>query len=49
VLEASLFNHGVSATRRGGTVRLSPHISTTEETFDMVRASFTSFASAITV
>jgi selenocysteine lyase/cysteine desulfurase len=49
VLEASMFNHGVSATRRGGTVRLSPHVSTSEETFDMVRASFTSFASAITV
>lgn len=49
VLEASLFNHGVSTTRRGGTVRLSPHVSTTEETFDMLRASFTSFASAITV
>lgn len=49
VLEASLFNHGVTTTRRGSTVRLSAHVSTTEETFDMLRASFTSFASAIIV
>jgi selenocysteine lyase/cysteine desulfurase len=49
VLEASLFNHGVSSTRRGSTVRLSAHVSTTDETFDMVRASFMGFASAITV
>ena len=49
VLAASMHNHGVSATRRGGTVRLSAHVSTTEETFEMLRASFLGFASAITV
>lgn len=49
VLTASLHNHGVTATVRGGTVRLSAHVSTDEETFDMVRASFTSYASAINV
>jgi len=49
VLTASLFNHGVSTTVRGGQVRVSPHVSTTEETFDMLRASFVSFASAIQV
>ena len=49
VLAASLHNHGVTATRRGGTVRLSAHVSTTEETFEMLRASFLGFASAITV
>jgi selenocysteine lyase/cysteine desulfurase len=49
VLSASLFNHGVSVTTRRQTVRLSPHVSTDDETFDMLRASFTSYASAITV
>jgi hypothetical protein len=49
VLSASLFNHGVTATVRQNTVRLSPHVSTDDETFDMLRASFTSFGSAITV
>jgi selenocysteine lyase/cysteine desulfurase len=49
VLTASLFNHGVTTTTREGRVRLSPHVSTTDETFDMLRASFVSFASAINV
>jgi hypothetical protein len=49
VLTASLFNHGVTTTTREGRVRLSPHVSTDEETFDMLRASFVSFASAINV
>jgi selenocysteine lyase/cysteine desulfurase len=49
VLAASMHNHGITATRRGGTVRLSAHVSTTEETFEMLRASFVGFASAITV
>ena len=49
VLAASMHNHGVTATRRGGTVRLSAHVSTSEETFEMLRASFVGFASAITV
>lgn len=49
VLTASLFNHGVSATSRGGQVRVSPHITTDETSFEMLRASFVSFASAINV
>jgi len=49
VLSASLHNHGVSVTIRQNTVRLSPHVSTDEESFDMLRAAFTSYASAITV
>jgi len=49
VLTASLFNHGVTTTTREGRVRLSPHVSTDEETLDMLRASFVSFASAINV
>jgi hypothetical protein len=30
-------------------VRLSPHVSTDEETFEMLRASLMSFATAVTV
>ena len=45
-LSASLFNHGVSATVRRTGVRLSVHAGTTEETYDMLRAAFTSYASA---
>ncbi|MDQ1548275.1 MAG: hypothetical protein QOH69_3179 [Actinomycetota bacterium] len=49
VMTASLFNHGVTTTLREGRIRLSPHVSTDEETFDMLRASFVSFASAINI
>jgi selenocysteine lyase/cysteine desulfurase len=49
VLVASLYNHGVTVTRRDGSIRLSAHVSTDEESFEMLRASFTSFASAINV
>jgi selenocysteine lyase/cysteine desulfurase len=49
ILTASLFNHGVTTMTRQGRVRLSPHVSTNEETLDMLRASFVSFASAIHV
>jgi selenocysteine lyase/cysteine desulfurase len=49
VLTASLFNHGVTTTTRQGRVRLAPHVSTDEETFDMLRASFVSYASAVTL
>ena len=49
VLAASLLNHGVSVTVRQGSVRISPHVSTTDETYAMLRASFTSFASAVNV
>jgi selenocysteine lyase/cysteine desulfurase len=49
VLTASLHNHGITATTRQGHVRLSPHVTTNEETFEILRASFLSFASAINV
>lgn len=49
VLAASLHNHGVTATRRDTTVRLSAHATTSDETLEMLRASFLGFASAITV
>jgi selenocysteine lyase/cysteine desulfurase len=49
MLTASLFNHGVTVTVQGGTVRVSPHVSTDEESFDMLRGAFMSYASAITV
>ena len=49
VLAASLFNHGVTVTIRQKSVRLSAHVTTTEETFDLLRASFTSYASAISL
>jgi selenocysteine lyase/cysteine desulfurase len=47
LLTASLHNHGITATSREGTVRFSPHVTTDEETFAMLRAAFTSFASAV--
>jgi selenocysteine lyase/cysteine desulfurase len=43
-LAASLHNHGVTATSRAGHVRLSAHASTDDETLDMLRAAFASFA-----
>ncbi len=49
VLTASLHNHGVTTTAREGSVRLSPHVTTTEETFAMLRTSLSSYASAITI
>ena len=49
VLGASLYNHGITTTTRGGQVRLSAHVSTDEETFDMVRSAFMGYASAINV
>lgn len=48
-LAASLHNHGISATVRAGTVRFSPHASTEEETFTMLRSALRSFATATTV
>ncbi len=47
VLVASLHNHGITATDRAGHVRLSAHASTDEETFGMLRAAFTAFATAV--
>ncbi len=49
VLAAALHNHGVSVTVRAGTVRIAPHVSTTEETFDMLAAAFLSFGTATNV
>ena len=49
VLTASLHNHGVTTTVRQGAVRISPHVTTDDETFAMLRASFVGFASAIKV
>ena len=49
MLTASLFNHGVTVSVRGRSVRLSPHVSTDDETFDMLRGAFTSYATFITV
>lgn len=46
VLEASLSNHGVSVTSRGGRVRLSVHAVLSDATVDMVRAAFTSYSTA---
>ncbi|GAA4671324.1 aminotransferase class V-fold PLP-dependent enzyme [Frondihabitans cladoniiphilus] len=45
-LTASLINHGVTATVRDGAVRLSAHVSTSEETLEILRGAFTSFASS---
>jgi selenocysteine lyase/cysteine desulfurase len=49
VLAASLHNHGVSATIRQDRVRLSPHVTTDEETFSMLKAAFVSFGTATSV
>jgi selenocysteine lyase/cysteine desulfurase len=46
LLTASLHNHGVTATTRLGTVRLSVHAGTSGETLDMLRAAFVSYATA---
>lgn len=46
LLTAALFNHGVTATVRQGRVRFSVHASTTQESFDMLRAAFTAYSSA---
>ncbi|HEU4807134.1 MAG TPA: aminotransferase class V-fold PLP-dependent enzyme [Homoserinimonas sp.] len=49
VLTASLFNHGVTVTAHAGTVRLSVHASTGDETLRMLRGAFASYLSAINV
>lgn len=49
LLAAAFFNHGVSVTTREGTVRLSVHVSTTEQTLGMLRDSLAEFASTSTV
>jgi len=45
-LVAALHNHGVTATMRDGTVRLSPHATTTDETIGMLRESLVELAAA---
>ncbi|TBN57396.1 aminotransferase class V-fold PLP-dependent enzyme [Glaciihabitans arcticus] len=49
ILGAALYNHGVTTTTREGRVRLSAHVSTNEETHEMLRAALMSFGSAINV
>ncbi|MDO7881266.1 aminotransferase class V-fold PLP-dependent enzyme [Salinibacterium soli] len=46
ILTASLHNHGITATTRGGAVRLAPHATTDDETIGMLRAALISFATA---
>ncbi|NNC11253.1 aminotransferase class V-fold PLP-dependent enzyme [Planctomonas sp. JC2975] len=46
LLGASLFNHGITATTREHAVRLSVHVSCGDETLEMLRGAFTSFATA---
>jgi selenocysteine lyase/cysteine desulfurase len=46
VFGAALHNHGITATGRGGTVRLSTHARLAEETVDMLRGAFTAYAAA---
>jgi len=48
LLSASLHNHGVTATRRDGTVRLSVHAALTADTMDMLRGALTSYSTAAT-
>ncbi|MGK9146519.1 aminotransferase class V-fold PLP-dependent enzyme [Plantibacter flavus] len=45
-LSASLANHGVTVTTRGGAVRLSVHAGTSRETLDQLRGGLVSFATA---
>ncbi|QNO36839.1 aminotransferase class V-fold PLP-dependent enzyme [Protaetiibacter sp. SSC-01] len=46
VLSAALHNHGVSVTTRGGTVRLSAHVSTDADSLTLLRSALLSFATA---
>lgn len=45
-LSASLYNHGVTVTVQGGTVRLSVHAALAPATLDMVRAAFTAYSTS---
>ena len=47
VLAASLHNHGITATVRPSTVRLSAHATVDEETLGMLKAALLSFATSI--
>jgi selenocysteine lyase/cysteine desulfurase len=46
VLAASLHNHGITATTRGGSARLSAHASTGTETLALLKAAFVAYATA---
>ncbi|HEV7183067.1 MAG TPA: aminotransferase class V-fold PLP-dependent enzyme [Leifsonia sp.] len=46
-LSASLHNHGITATIRASNVRLCAHAGTVDETLEMLRAAFVSYASAV--
>ena len=46
LLTASLFNHGVTATNRLGTVRLSVHAELSDDTLGMLEGAFTSYGTA---
>lgn len=47
ILAAALHNHGVTAAVGGGTVRLSAHATTNDETLAMVRSAFLSYSTAV--
>jgi selenocysteine lyase/cysteine desulfurase len=49
VLAASLHNHGLTVTVRDGAVRMSVHVSTGDETFEMLRAALVEYSSAAPV
>jgi hypothetical protein len=49
VLTASLHNHGLTVTVRGGDVRLCAHVSTSDETFDLLRAALVEYSTAAPV
>jgi selenocysteine lyase/cysteine desulfurase len=49
VLTAALHNHGITVTVRGGAVRVSAHVSTTDETLDMLRAALAEYRAATPV
>ncbi|MEJ3404653.1 aminotransferase class V-fold PLP-dependent enzyme [Rathayibacter sp. YIM 133350] len=46
LLTASLFNHGITATHRLGTVRLSVHAALSDDTVEMLRGAFVSYGTA---
>ncbi len=49
VLSAALHNHGVTVTQREGRVRISPHVTTTDETFEVLHSALLSFSTATAV
>lgn len=49
LLSAALHNHGVTTTVRGGRVRLGPHVSTTDETLELLRAALVEYQAAARV